>query len=120
MEASVTKILSEAIVSHRRANKLSYAKMQSLCGVERSTIWKIEKGQKKIEADTICRLAMYLNIPIESVIQNAHGAPISYFPTKPMPDIVAEFLDKDETLSPIGRKVLDSVFRAAYSEYAAI
>jgi transcriptional regulator with XRE-family HTH domain len=120
MEATIGQILSKAIVKHRRVNKLSFAKMQSLCGVNSSTLCRIEKGEIRIDADIAARLAIYLKLPIEAVIQNAHGAPISYFPTKPMPDIVSDILAADDTLSPVNRKVLDSVFRAAYSEYAAI
>lgn len=120
MEGTIGKILQDAVLKHRRANKLSYAKMQALCGVNGSTICRIEKGQTtKIDADVICRLAAYLNLPVESVIQNVHGAPVSYFPDKPTPDVVAGFLAQDESLSPISRRVLDGIFRAAYGEYVA-
>jgi HTH-type transcriptional regulator, competence development regulator len=48
----------------RKEKGLSQADLESLCGVARTEISKIENGHKNIELTTIIKLARALHIPI--------------------------------------------------------
>jgi HTH-type transcriptional regulator, competence development regulator len=59
----------ERLLAIRKEKGLSQADLESLSGIARTEISKIENGHKNIELITIVKLALALGVPVSSFFQ---------------------------------------------------
>jgi transcriptional regulator with XRE-family HTH domain len=88
--------------------------------VSASTLSRIENGSGVPDADTLARLARWLNIPLERIVetrgQDPHE-PVVYYPHESTPDIVEAHLRADKNLNPETANALSELFRVAYKQF---
>ena len=62
--------LSELVKNEMLRQRKSYSKMSELAGISKAHLWDIGRGaSKNLRVDTICRLAMALNLNPEVVFR---------------------------------------------------
>ena len=95
-----TKELGRAINGKRTELGWSLDRVSVETGVSKSTLSRIEHGIGMPDADIIARLSEWLGQSAAGTMGAEAGEPVIYYPTKPTPEIVQEFLDKDDDLTP--------------------
>jgi y4mF family transcriptional regulator len=60
-----TQELADVIRMHRKAAKLSRAKLSEMAGVGKTVIYDIEKGKESVQLNTLRKILKVLNINIE-------------------------------------------------------
>ena len=118
-----TAELGSAIRRRREQHGLSLRDVADETGVSASTLSRIENGTGKPDADNIARLAAWLDMPIERVMQHGHRAandpnPVVYYPHESTPEIVEAHLRADRQLTPQTAKALSELFRVAYAQFS--
>lgn len=88
--------------------------------VSASTLSRIENGSGVPDAETLARLARWLDIPLERIVetrgQDPHE-PVVYYPHESTPDIVEAHLRADRNLNPETANALSELFRVAYKQF---
>lgn len=112
--------LGHYVKRKRETDRLSLRAVAKQTQVSASTLSRIENGTGTPDAQTLARLAKWLNLPFERVIglQSANETPIVYFPQESLPDIVEAHLRADRNLSPETAKALSELFRVAYKQFS--
>ena len=118
-----TAELGSAIRRQREQQGLSLRDVADETGVSASTLSRIENGTGKPDADNIARLAAWLDMPIERVMQHGHRPvndpkPVVYYPHESTPEIVEAHLRADRHLTPQTAKALSELFRVAYAQFS--
>jgi len=88
--------------------------------VSASTLSRIENGSGVPDAETLARLARWLEIPLERIVEtHSHDPhePVVYYPHESTPDIVEAHLRADRNLTPETAHALAEVFRVAYKQF---
>lgn len=116
-EQNRTQELGNSIKQKRTDLGMSLDAVAVQTGTSKSTLSRIERGIGWPDVDTIGRLSTWLNQTAAGII-GAGTEAVIYYPTKPTPDIVQDFLDKDEALAPNVRVALGELFRVAYAQFA--
>ena len=123
--SSTDPIINVAELGHyirrkRDANRLSLRAVAKQTQVSASTLSRIENGTGTPDAQTLARLAKWLNLPFERVIglQAPAENPIVYFPQESLPDIVEAHLRADRKLNSETAKALSDLFRVAYTQFS--
>ncbi len=113
--------LGHYIKRKRETNHLSLRAVAKQTQVSASTLSRIENGTGTPDAQTLARLAKWLNLPFERVIglEAPAETPIVYFPQESLPDIVEAHLRADRKLSPETAKALSELFRVAYTQFSS-
>lgn len=113
--------LGHYIRRKRETNRLSLRAVAKQTQVSASTLSRIENGTGTPDAQTLARLAKWLNLPFERVIglETPTETPIVYFPQESLPDIVEAHLRADRKLSPETAKALSELFRVAYTQFSS-
>lgn len=113
--------LGHYIKRKRETNRLSLRAVAKETQVSASTLSRIENGTGTPDAQTLARLAKWLNLPFERVIglEAPAETPIVYFPQESLPDIVEAHLRADRKLSPETAKALSELFRVAYTQFSS-
>ncbi len=113
--------LGHYIKRKRETNHLSLRAVAKQTQVSASTLSRIENGTGTPDAQTLARLAKWLNLPFERVIglEAPTETPIVYFPQESLPDIVEAHLRADRKLSPETAKALSELFRVAYTQFSS-
>lgn len=112
--------LGHYIRRKRDTDRLSLRAVAKQTQVSASTLSRIENGTGTPDAQTLARLAKWLNLPFERVIglQAPSENPIVYFPQESLPDIVEAHLRADRKLNPETAKALSELFRVAYTQFS--
>jgi len=112
--------LGHYIKRKRDAERLSLRAVAKQTQVSASTLSRIENGTGTPDAQTLARLAKWLNLPFERVIglQAPTETPIVYFPQESLPDIVEAHLRADRKLTPETARALSDLFRVAYTQFS--
>ncbi|MEO6726614.1 MAG: helix-turn-helix transcriptional regulator [Blastocatellia bacterium] len=112
--------LGHYIKRKRDANRLSLRAVAKQTQVSASTLSRIENGTGTPDAQTLARVAKWLNLPFERVIglQPPNENPIVYFPQESLPDIVEAHLRADRKLNPETARALSDLFRVAYKQFS--
>ncbi len=88
--------------------------------VSASTLSRIENGSGVPDAETLARLARWLDIPLERIVetrgQDPHE-PVVYYAHESTPDIVEAHLRADRNLNPETANALAELFRVAYKQF---
>ena len=88
--------------------------------VSASTLSRIENGSGVPDAETLARLARWLGIPLERIVetrgQDPHE-PVVYYPHESTPDIVEAHLRADRNLNSETANALSELFRVAYKQF---
>jgi transcriptional regulator with XRE-family HTH domain len=117
-----TAELGVAVRRRREQQGLSLRDVADVTGVSASTLSRIENGTGKPDADNIARLAGWLDMPIERVMNHGHSAtdpkPVVYYPHETTPEIVEAHLRADKHLTPQTAKALSELFRVAYAQFS--
>ncbi len=123
--SSTDPIINVAELGHyikrkREADRLSLRAVAKQTQVSASTLSRIENGTGTPDAQTLARLAKWLNLPFERVIglQAPAENPIVYFPQDSLPDIVEAHLRADRKLNTETAKALSDLFRVAYTQFS--
>lgn len=123
--SSADPIINVAELGHyvkrkREGNRLSLRAVAKQTQVSASTLSRIENGTGTPDAQTLARLAQWLNLPFERVIglQSQNEKPIVYFPQESLPDIVEAHLRADRKLNSDTAKALSDLFRVAYTQFS--
>lgn len=113
--------LGHYIKRKRETNRLSLRAVAKQTQVSASTLSRIENGTGTPDAQTLARLAKWLNLPFERVIglEASSENPIVYFPQESLPDIVEAHLRADRKLTPETARALSELFRVAYTQFSA-
>jgi transcriptional regulator with XRE-family HTH domain len=88
--------------------------------VSASTLSRIENGSGVPDADTLARLARWLEIPLERIVTTRIGESLDavvYYPDNSTPDIVEAHLRADRNLTPETARALSELFRVAYKQF---
>jgi transcriptional regulator with XRE-family HTH domain len=112
--------LGHYIRRKRETDRLSLRAVAKQTQVSASTLSRIENGTGTPDAQTLARLAKWLNLPFERVIglQAPAETPIVYFPQESLPDIVEAHLRADRKLNPETARALSDLFRVAYTQFS--
>ena len=117
-----TAELGIAVRRRREQQGLSLRDVADVTGVSASTLSRIENGTGKPDADNIARLAAWLDMPIERVMNHGRSAtdpkPVVYYPHETTPEIVEAHLRADKHLTPQTAKALSELFRVAYAQFS--
>ena len=118
-----TAELGHAIKRRREERGLSLRDVAEETSVSASTLSRIENGTGKPDADNIARLAAWLDMPIERVMDSSNrtvkdARPVVYFPRESTPEIVEAHLRADRHLTPETATALSELFRVAYAQFS--
>lgn len=104
----------------RETDRLSLRAVAKQTQVSASTLSRIENGTGTPDAQTLARIAKWLNLPFERVIglDKSSEAPIVYYPAESLPDIVEAHLRADRKLTPETAHALAELFRVAYNQFS--
>jgi len=58
-----------AVQKHRRAAGISQEKLAMICGIHRTYIGTVERGQRNISIQNMAKIATALRIPLSRLIQ---------------------------------------------------
>lgn len=109
--------LGQHLRRKREVERLSLRNVARLTEVSAATLSRIENGTGVPDTQTLSRVARWLNVPLERVV-NVHsqsGEPVVYYPNEPIPDILEAHLRADRTLSAESARALAELFRVAYT-----
>jgi len=109
--------LGQHLKRKRELERLSLRDVARLTEVSAATLSRIENGAGVPDTQTLTRIARWLNVPLERVINtNAqNGEPVVYYPSEPIPDILEAHLRADPNLSAESARALAELFRVAYA-----
>ncbi len=113
--------LSASIQRKRTAEGLSLRQVARQVGLGASTLWRLERGRGVPDSATLARLAEWLSVPLERLVDVARPTKrkaIVYYEDENTPDIVEAHLRADRRLSPETAKALVELFRVAYNQFA--
>ena len=88
--------------------------------VSASTLSRIENGSGVPDAETLARLARWLEIPLERIVETRSrelSEAVVYYPQESTPDIVEAHLRADRNLTPDTARALSELFRVAYKQF---
>jgi len=109
--------LGQHLKRKRELDRLSLRDVTKLTEVSAATLSRIENGAGIPDTQTLTRIARWLNVPLERIInpQQQNGEPVVYYPSEPIPDILEAHLRADPNLSAESARALAELFRVAYS-----
>lgn len=113
--------LGKHLKRKRRQEALSLRAVAKQTQVSASTLSRIENGSGVPDAETLARLARWLEIPLERVVEvRGHDLtdPVVYYPQESTPDIVEAHLRADRNLTPETAQALSELFRVAYRQFS--
>lgn len=121
-ESSLVNVaeLGKYLKRTRIAEHLSLRAVAKATQVSASTLSRIENGSGVPDADTLARLARWLNIPLERIVETRGEdphEPVVYYPQESTPDIVEAHLRADKNLNPETANALAELFRVAYKQF---
>ena len=104
----------------RERERLSLRAVAKQTQVSASTLSRIENSTGTPDAETLARLAKWLNLPLDRIIglQAALESSIAQFVQGSTPDLVEAHLRADGNLTPENAVALSELFRLAYKQYS--
>ncbi len=105
----------------RISDHLSLRAVAKETQVSASTLSRIENGSGVPDAETLARLARWLDIPLERIVETRGQGPhepVVYYPHESTPDIVEAHLRADRNLNPETANALSELFRVAYKQFS--
>ena len=120
-EFNISTIVSQLGTPLKRKRKqlgLSLSEVEELLGISSSTLSRIERKIGKPDVGTIQILADWLEIPFTRIFRDDLRTVFS--PNRPLPVVVTEQLQNDETLSPQGKEFLSTFFSQTYQQFLKI
>jgi transcriptional regulator with XRE-family HTH domain len=105
----------------RHQERLSLRAVARQTQVSASTLSRIENGSGVPDAETLARLARWLEIPLERIVETRGrdlSDPVVYYPQESTPDIVEAHLRADRNLTPETARALSELFRVAYKQFS--
>ncbi len=112
--------LGKHLKRRRLAEHMSLRAVARETDVSASTLSRIENGSGVPDADTLARLARWLEIPLERIVTTRSGESLDavvYYPDNSTPDIVEAHLRADRNLTPETARALSELFRVAYKQF---
>lgn len=104
--------LGKRIKARRTRDNLSLEQVEALTGVSDSALSDLECGKRHyLYGETLARLLAWLC--------DAPEGAVCYYPEKPLPEIVDDFLLLDLSISDEGALSLMTMFRGAYEAATA-
>ena len=113
--------LGKHLKRRRLGERMSLRAVARETGVSASTLSRIENGSGVPDADTLARLARWLDIPLERIVTTRAGESLDavvYYPDNSTPDIVEAHLRADRNLTPETARALSELFRVAYKQFS--
>src|SRR5678815_533069 len=113
--------LGKHLKQKRLAEHMSLRAVAGETDVSASTLSRTENGSRVPDADTLARLARWLNLPLERIVPTRPEESVDavvYYPDNSMPDIIEAHLRADRNLTPDTAKALSELFRVAYKQFS--
>jgi transcriptional regulator with XRE-family HTH domain len=106
----------------KRKRELAHLSLRNVARetqISASTLSRIENGTGIPDTPTLARIARWLNIPLERIVNGSSqdGAAVVYYPQESIPDILEAHLRADPNLTPESAHALAELFRVAYAAY---
>lgn len=104
----------------RESERLSLRAVAKQTQVSASTLSRIENSTGTPDAETLARLAKWLNLPLDRIIglQAAIESSMVQMIQGSTPDFVEAHLRADTNLTPENAVALSELFRLAYKQYS--
>jgi transcriptional regulator with XRE-family HTH domain len=110
--------LGKHLKRRRLGERMSLRAVARETDVSASTLSRIENGSGVPDADTLARLARWLEIPLERIVTMGESLnAVVYYPDNSTPDIVEAHLRADRNLTPETARALSELFRVAYKQF---
>lgn len=113
--------LGKHLKQKRLAEHMSLRAVARDTDVSASTLSRIENGSGVPDADTLARLARWLDLPLERIVPTRPAESLDavvYYPDNSMPDIIEAHLRADRNLTPDTARALAELFRVAYKQFS--
>ncbi|MBL8189692.1 MAG: helix-turn-helix domain-containing protein [Acidobacteria bacterium] len=112
--------LGAFIKRKREGERLSLRAVAKQTQVSASTLSRIENSTGTPDAETLARLAKWLNLPLDRIIGLQASIENSFAQLVPgyTPDVVEAHLRADVNLTPENAAALSELFRLAYKQYS--
>lgn len=113
--------LGQFVKRKREGERLSLRAVAKQTQVSASTLSRIENSTGTPDAETLARLAKWLNLPLDRVIglqTSAENSGLAFSLQGSTPDIVEAHLRADNNLTLENAKALAELFRLAYKQYS--
>ena len=106
----------------RRKRELAHLSLRNVARetqISASTLSRIENGTGVPDTPTLARLARWLNIPLERIVNGSSptASVVVYYPQESIPDILEAHLRADPNLTPDSAVAVAELFRVAYAAY---
>ncbi|MFN0112532.1 MAG: helix-turn-helix domain-containing protein [Blastocatellia bacterium] len=105
----------------RESERLSLRAVAKQTQVSASTLSRIENSTGTPDAETLARLAKWLNLPLDRIIglqADMENSFAQLVQGSTMPDFVQAHLRADTNLTPENAEALSDLFRLAYKQYS--
>ena len=111
--------LGQYLKRKRELARLSLRDVAKQTQVSAATLSRIENGTGVPDTPTLTRIARWLNVPLERIVNANHqsGEPVVYYPNESIPDILEAHLRADPNPTTESARALSELFRVAYSAY---
>jgi transcriptional regulator with XRE-family HTH domain len=111
--------LGQYLRRKRELARLSLRDVAKQTQVSAATLSRIENGTGVPDTPTLARIARWLNVPLERIVNGNQqaGEPVVYYPNESIPDILEAHLRADPNLTSDSARALAELFRVAYSAY---
>lgn len=116
--SEVVEKLADALKRKRETSGLTLKAVSAETGLSISTLIRVEGLKAKPDSDTISALAGYLEIPLARLYREDLSMVV--VTDRPLPGIIAGFLQQDETLNSEGREFLIRFFSRTYEQFVEI
>lgn len=112
--------LGAFIKRKREGERLSLRAVAKQTQVSASTLSRIENSTGTPDAETLARLAKWLNLPLDRIIglQASLESSFAQIALGYTPDVVEAHLRADANLTPENAAALSELFRLAYKQYS--
>lgn len=112
------RLLAEAIKTRLKERKIVQSEAAEEIGLSGSTLSRIINQIGVPTRDILIRVCRWLNMPPERVLRQTRK--VIYYQNESTPEIIAELLRKDKTITPEIADYLADLFRTAYSHLSRI
>ena len=113
--STIQKTISLAIKTKMREDGLGVRTAAKKCGLDASTISRLERGAYSTLPDgaTLEKLAKWIGIPIKELLGGEDKDPLE---ENTLPEVVEVHLRADKNLSPKTAEALAKMFKALYEQ----
>lgn len=103
------EIVRKALQEKMLKEKLTFADVEKLSGVGRTSVYRFSQNLTKPDRKTLLNLAQWLEIPLDDAV-----GLVSYIPPKPMAEMFEDIIGADKLLTAGDKKALIELMQGCY------